>query len=142
MDFIEEFIEDNIKVIVITFIIIFVVLALYFILREKKTYEIVECQSNGGYFERSITYKNDKNSCDLIINAGSKPTSTYTLKVKKVKISRKNNIEILVENKKLSDETKESFTNPYCKIKFNFPCNDVYVKDNHDRIYSLLNNVN
>ena len=55
MDFIEEFIEDNIKVIVITFIIIFVVLALYFILREKKTYEIVECQRNGGYFERSIT---------------------------------------------------------------------------------------
>ena len=41
MEYIEEFIEDNIKIIVITFIVLFVVLALYFIFREKKTYEIV-----------------------------------------------------------------------------------------------------
>ena len=40
MDYIEEFIEDNIKIIVITFIVLFAVLALYFIFREKKTYEI------------------------------------------------------------------------------------------------------
>lgn len=50
MDYIEEFIEDNIKIIVITFIVLFVVLALYFIFREKKTYEIVTCQSDGGVF--------------------------------------------------------------------------------------------
>ena len=115
MDYIEEFIEDNIKIIVITFIVVFVVLALYFIFREKKTYEIVTCQSDGGYFERSFTNKNTNDSCDLAI---------------------------LVENEKISDETKESFTNPYCKIKFNFPCNDVYVKDNHNRIYSKIDNVN
>ena len=63
-------------------------------------------------------------------------------KIKRVKISRNNNVTILVENEKISDETKESFTNPYCKIKFNFPCNDVYVKDNHNRIYSKIDNVN
>lgn len=142
MDHIEEFIEDNIKIIVITFIVLFVVLALYFIFREKKTYEIVTCQSDGGYFERSFTNKNTKDSCDLAINAGSKPTSQYMLKIKRVKISRNNNVTILVENEKISDETKESFTNPYCKIKFNFPCNDVYVKDNHNRIYSKIDNVN
>ena len=142
MDYIEEFIEDNIKIIVITFIVLFVVLALYFIFREKKTYEIVTCQSDGGYFERSFTNKNTKDSCDLAINAGSKPTSQYMLKIKRVKISRNNNVTILVENEKISDETKESFTNPYCKIKFNFPCNDIYVKDNHNRIYSKIDNVN
>ena len=71
MDYIEEFIEDNIKIIVITFIVLFVVLALYFIFREKKTYEIVTCQSDGGYFERSFTNKNTNDSCDLAINAGS-----------------------------------------------------------------------
>lgn len=141
MDYIEEFIEDNIKVIAITFIILFVILALYFIFREKKTYEIVTCQSDGGYFERSITYNNTDDLCDLTINAGSKPTSQYMLKVKRVKISRSNNVTILVENEKISDETKESFTNPYCKIKFNFPCGDVYVKDNHNRIYSKIDNV-
>ena len=117
MDYIEEFIEDNIKIIVITFIVLFVVLALYFIFREKKTYEIVTCQSDGGYFERSFTNKNTNDSCDLAINAGSKPTSQYMLKIKRVKISRNNNVTILVENEKISDETKESFTNPYCKIK-------------------------
>ena len=142
MDYIEEFIEDNIKIIVITFIVLFVVLALYFIFREKKTYEIVTCQSDGGYFERSFTNKNTNDSCDLAINAGSKPTSQYMLKIKRVKISRNNNVTILVENEKISDETKESFTNHYCKIKFNFPCNDVYVKDNHNRIYSKIDNVN
>lgn len=142
MDYIEKFIEDNIKIIVITFIVLFVVLALYFIFREKKTYEIVTCQSDGGYFERSFTNKNTNDSCDLAINAGSKPTSQYILKIKRVKISRNNNVTILVENEKISDETKESFTNPYCKIKFNFPCNDVYVKDNHNRIYSKIDNVN
>lgn len=142
MDYIEKFIEDNIKIIVITFIVVFVVLALYFIFREKKTYEIVTCQSDGGYFERSFTNKNTNDSCDLAINAGSKPTSQYMLKIKRVKISRNNNVTILVENEKISDETKESFTNPYCKIKFNFPCNDVYVKDNHNRIYSKIDNVN
>lgn len=142
MDYIEEFIEDNIKIIVITFIVLFVVLALYFIFREKKTYGIVTCQSDGGYFERSFTNKNTNDSCDLAINAGSKPTSQYMLKIKRVKISRNNNVTILVENEKISDETKESFTNPYCKIKFNFPCNDVYVKDNHNRIYSKIDNVN
>lgn len=142
MDYIEEFIEDNIKIIVITFIVLFVVLALYFIFREKKTYEIVTCQSDGGYFERSFTNKNTNDSCDLAINAGSKPTSQYILKIKRVKISRNNNVTILVENEKISDETKESFTNPYCKIKFNFPCNDVYAKDNHNRIYSKIDNVN
>ena len=142
MDYIEEFIEDNIKIIVITFIVLFVVLALYFIFREKKTYEIVTCQSDGGYFERSFTNKNTNDSCDLAINAGSKPTSQYMLKIKRVKISRNNNVTILVENEKISDETKESFTNPYCKIKFNLPCNDVYVKDNHNRIYSKIDNVN
>ena len=142
MDYIEEFIEDNIKIIVITCIVLFVVLALYFIFREKKTYEIVTCQSDGGYFERSFTNKNTNDSCDLAINAGSKPTSQYMLKIKRVKISRNNNVTILVENEKISDETKESFTNPYCKIKFNFPCNDVYVKDNHNRIYSKIDNVN
>ena len=142
MDYIEEFIEDNIKIIVITFIVLFVVLALYFIFREKKTYEIVTCQSDGGYFERSLTNKNTNDSCDLAINAGSKPTSQYMLKIKRVKISRNNNVTILVENEKISDETKETFTNPYCKIKFNFPCNDVYVKDNHNRIYSKIDNVN
>lgn len=142
MDYIEEFIEDNIKIIVITFIVLFVGLALYFIFREKKTYEIVTCQSDGGYFERSFTNKNTNDSCDLAINAGSKPTSQYILKIKRVKISRNNNVTILVENEKISDETKESFTNPYCKIKFNFPCNDVYVKDNHNRIYSKIDNVN
>lgn len=142
MDYIEEFIEDNIKIIVITFIVLFFVLALYFIFREKKTYEIVTCQSDGGYFERSFTNKNTNDSCDLAINAGSKPTSQYMLKIKRVKISRNNNVTILVENEKISDETKESFTNPYCKIKFNFPCNNVYVKDNHNRIYSKIDNVN
>ena len=142
MDYIEEFIEDNIKIIVITFIVLFVVLALYFIFREKKTYEIVTCQSDGGYFERSFTNKNTNDSCDLAINAGSKPTSQYMLKIKRVKISKNNNVTILVENEKISDETKETFTNPYCKIKFNFPCNDVYVKDNHNRIYSKIDNVN
>lgn len=142
MDYIEEFIEDNIKIIVITFIVLFVVLALYFIFREKKTYEIVTCQSDGGYFERSFTNKNTNDSCDLAINAGSKPTSQYMLKIKRVKICRNNNVTILVENEKISDETKESFTNPYCKIKFNFPCNNVYVKDNHNRIYSKIDNVN
>lgn len=142
MEFLEEFIEDNIKAIVITIIVLIVVFSLYFILREKKTYEIIECKTNGGYFERSISYENNKDTCDLIINAGSKPTSVYELKIKKVKISRKNNIDILVENVKVSDETIETFTNPYCKIRFNFPCNDAYVKDNHNRIYSLIDNVN
>ncbi len=141
MLFLEEFIEDKIKSIVITIIVIFVVFALYFILREKKTYEIIECKTNGGYFERSISYKNDNDKCSLTINAGSKPTSIYKLKIKKVKINRNNNIAILVENNKISDETLESFTNPYCKIEFNFPCNDIYVKDNHNRIYSLVDDV-
>ena len=81
MLFLEEFIEDNIKSIVITIIVIFVVFALYFILREKKTYEIIECKTNGGYFERSISYKNDNDKCSLTINAGSKPTSIYKLKI-------------------------------------------------------------
>lgn len=142
MELLEEFIEDNIKAIVITIIVLIVVFSLYFILREKKTYEIIECKSNGGYFERSIEYKNNNDTCNLTINAGSKPTSVYELKIKRVKISRNNNVVIEVENKKISDETLETFTNPYCKIEFNFPCNDVYVKDNHNRIYNKIDNVN
>lgn len=57
MDYIEEFIEDNIKIIVITFIVLFVVLALYFIFREKKTYEIVTCQSDGGILKEVLQIK-------------------------------------------------------------------------------------
>ncbi len=139
---IEDFLEDNIKAVVIAFIIIFVIILLCIIFKNKKTYEIIECKTNGGYYERSITYKNSNDSCELTINAGGKPTGEYQLNINKVKISRNNKINVIVENKKISDETPESFSNPYCIIKFDFECNDVYVKDNYNKIYSLLNNVN
>ena len=142
MNKIEDFVEDNTKIVVITFIIVFAIVLLCIILKDKKTYEIVECKTNGGFYERSISYKNSEDFCELTINAGGKPTGKYQLSVDKVKISGKIKINIIVENKKISDETPESFSNPYCIIKFNFKCDDVYVKDNYNRIYSLLNNVN
>lgn len=137
-DSFEEFLERNIIKILIIIIVIIALIVLYFVLLGKKKYEIVSCETNGGNYQRGYTYENTEDSCTLTINSGSKASFEYKINIQKVSISLNNNINMVIENEKISDETKTAFSNPYCKIVFNFPCNDIYIKDTNNRIYENI----